>query len=260
MNNQQYLNTAKTAAQAGQRILKKYFRAPLTITVKDEQHYNIVTQADVECEEAIVECLQEVYPDHNILAEEHEYGKTGSPYTWIIDPLDGTTNFAHGIPAYSISIALAFHDDMVAGLVWDIEHNEMYTAVKGSGAWCNDVRLSVSSARTLPQCLFSTGFYYGRGEEMKKALKKIEQLLTLGIIDIRRFGSAALDLCMVASGRIDGYFEYMLNPWDFAAGKLIVEEAGGLVTDCEGENPGISPSYIVGTNGKIHGELLEILQ
>jgi len=254
------MEIAKKAAQKGREVLEKYYKTPLSIRTKNTQHYNLVTQADVECEKAITEVILAQCPGHNILAEEHEYGKTGSEYTWIIDPLDGTTNFAHGLPVWSISIALALRGELITGLVWDITRDEQFTAIKDNGAFCNEEAIRVSKAGRLTESLFSIGFYYDRGEAMKRSLKKIEELLVMGITDIRRFGSAALDLCWVACGRIDGYFEYMLNPWDFAAGKLILSEAGGQATTYEGGETGIKPSSMAATNGLIHNELVAFLK
>jgi myo-inositol-1(or 4)-monophosphatase len=253
-----YIEVALSAAKAAKEILYHTFRTAFVIKTKGS-HFNLVTEADIECEKKIVSVIRETFPEHNILAEEHDYGKTGSPFTWVIDPLDGTNNFAHRLPHYSISIALAHYGEAVLGVILDPERDELFTAVKGQGAALNNNPIKVSGAATLKESLLITGFYYDRGEKMRQALKRVESFLSLGVIDVRRFGSAALDLCYVACGRADGYFEFMLNPWDFAAGRLIVEEAGGLVTNDAGHQFGLVPSYIVASNGKIHEAMLEIL-
>jgi myo-inositol-1(or 4)-monophosphatase len=253
-----FLETALGAAETARSILYRSFRAPLEIKTKST-HFDLVTAADIECEKKVVEKIRDSFPEHNILAEEHAYGETNSPFTWVIDPLDGTNNFAHRLPHYSVSIALAYKGEAVLGVVLDPERDELFQAVKGKGAALNGAPLTVTNAKTLRESLLITGFYYDRGSKMRESLGKIEEFLSLGIIDIRRLGSAALDLCYVASGRADGYFEFMLNPWDFAAGKLILEEAGGTVTDRDGKPFGIAASYVVASNGLIHAQMLEVL-
>ncbi|HEQ72629.1 MAG TPA: inositol monophosphatase [Spirochaetia bacterium] len=254
-----YLDTALAAAEKARAVLFRAFRNPLEVRSKGSP-INLVTEADIASEKAITDCIKTRHPDHNLLAEEHDYGQTDSPFTWIIDPLDGTNNFAHRLPHYAVSIALHHHGTTILGVVIDPERDECFQAVRGEGAFLNGERLSVTDRGELTQSLLSTGFYYDRGETMRDSIRKIETLLSLGIMDIRRTGAAALDLSWVAAGRTDGYFESMLSPWDFAAGALIVEEAGGHVTDWAGKKVARSPSGVVATNGKIHDSLLEILQ
>ncbi len=254
-----FLDLGMRAARRAGDIHRKYFNKNIKAIAKST-HFDLVTNADIESEEAIVSEIREVYPEHNILAEEKKYAATDSEYTWIIDPLDGTSNFAHNIPIFSVSIALAYKAEVILGIVFDPTRNELFSAEKNSGSFLNGTAIRVSNRKTIEESIVSTGFYYDRGAKMKRTLQDIETFLLKGIVGIRRLGSAALDLCNVASGRGDGYWEFLLNPWDFSAGKLIVEEAGGKVTDEKGRNVGIEPSYIVASNGNIHGELLSVLK
>jgi myo-inositol-1(or 4)-monophosphatase len=253
------LKTAEKAARACGRIMLANLDKPHSREAKG-QHYNIVTETDKACEKAAVSIIRRAFPDHNILAEENSYEPTGSGYTWIIDPLDGTINFSHGLPCFAVSIACAKAGTVQAGIVFDPVSRERYSAVKGRGAARNGRPIRVSRTGSLRESLLITGFYYNRGPEMVRALEDMKEFLFKGIMGIRRFGSAALDLCRVACGRADGYWEFFLNPWDFAAGKLIVEEAGGHVTDGKGgEVDSLKPSYIVSSNGLIHAEMLGVL-
>ncbi|MBR9699866.1 inositol monophosphatase [Candidatus Woesearchaeota archaeon] len=246
------------AAKAAAKIHLKYFRTELDIKTKSS-HHDQVTVADIESEKAIVRIIRKSFPDHNFLCEEHDYKKTPSPYTWIIDPLDGTNNYAHGIPIFCTSIALAKKGDIILGVILDPTRKEMFVAEKGKGAFLNGKRISVTKAASLKQSILVTGFYYDRGKPALDALNNIRKFFNKGIIGIRRLGSAALDFCYVASGRFDGYWEFKLNPWDFAAGSLIVQEAGGTVTNKQGKKLPIKSSYVVATNKKIHAKVLEVL-
>jgi myo-inositol-1(or 4)-monophosphatase len=248
----------KAAKKAGEIQLSSFEKNP-AIAFKST-HFNLVTKTDLESEEAIVSAIRSAYPDHNILAEENDYGSFHSPFTWIIDPLDGTNNFAHHFPVFSVSIALAKNNEILLGVVLDPIRGELFSAKKGEGAMLNGKSINVTGSRLLKESLLGTGFYYNRGKEMKQTLKNIERFFKSGIVGIRRMGSAALDLCYVACGRLDGFWEYCLSPWDFAAGALIVEEAGGKVTDKYGEKIGIKPSYIVSSNGNIHDAMLKVIK
>lgn len=252
----------KEAAQSAAQIHRRYFNnIHLATDHKANQSYNQVTQADLDAEEAIVRVIKQHYPDHNILGEENQYSQTESPYTWIVDPLDGTNNFAAGIPMFSVSIALRYEDEIVAGVVYDVARDEMFVATKGGGATLNDKRIQVNRAATLQHAMLITGFYYDRGDAMRLNLDKIQQFFERDIIGVRRFGSAALDLCYVACGRVAGFWEFKLHPWDFAAGALIVQEAGGQVTDLQGAAlPYDQTAYVVSSNGAIHTAMLEVLQ
>ncbi|MBN1410319.1 MAG: inositol monophosphatase [Spirochaetales bacterium] len=253
------LRTAKKAAYTCGKIMLRGLHTAHTYREKTE-HYDIVTETDEACEKAAVEAVRKIFPGHNILAEEHDYSPTASPYTWIIDPLDGTNNFSHRLPCFSVSIACAREGGLIAGVVYNPVSGEMFSACRGKGAFLNNNKITVSHANQLKESLLITGFYYDRGDEMVRTLDNIREFLSRGIMGIRRFGSAALDLCNVACGRADGYWEFLLNPWDFAAGKLIVEEAGGKITDRDGNdvNP-LKPSYIVSSNTFIHPVMLGVL-
>jgi myo-inositol-1(or 4)-monophosphatase len=254
-----FLEIAIQAAKRAGAIHLKYFDTDLEIKTKSA-HFDLVTNADVESEDAIVSFIKERFPDHNVIAEEKKYATSGSPYMWIIDPLDGTSNFSHRIPIFAVSIALAFHGTVILGIVYDTMKNELFQAEKGKGAFKNGTPIRVSRTGRIEEAMLITGFYYDRNEKMLRALNDVKEFLMRGIVGIRRFGAAALDLASVACGRADGFWEFTLNPWDFAAGKLIVEEAGGMVTDNKGDSIGIEPSYIVSSNGILHNVMLDVLR
>ena len=223
--------------------------------------HDLVTSADIEGERIIVESIREEYPDHNILAEEADYESTDSEYTWIIDPLDGTNNFAHGLPVWCVSIACAHQGKVICGVVYDPERDELFEAQRGGGARLNGRTISVSTRDELAHSMLVTGFFYDRGEAMRRNLDTIERFFSNGIVGLRRFGSAALDLCMVASGRTDGFWEFELKPWDYAAGALIVQEAGGKTSDAEGKplNDPFQKSFMVAANPALHPRMLEVI-
>ena len=247
------------AAREAGKVHKKFFRHKGSSKAKSAS-FDLVTAADIESEKAIVSSLKKDCPQHNFLAEESEYKKTSSEYTWIIDPLDGTNNFLCGIAIFCTSIGLARNNELIAGVVYDAERDEMFTAEKGKGAFLNQKRIKVNSAETLEKALLITGFYYDRGDKMIETLEKIKQFMFRRILGLRRFGSAALDLCNVACGRAAGFWEFELSPWDFAAGKLILEEAGGRVTGRYGEGIDIcKKSYVVASNKHIHEMMLKVL-
>ncbi len=249
---------AVRAAREAGRIHLKYFKHGIGYTTKST-HYDRVTIADTEAEATVVSIIRQKSPEHNIIAEEGKYRKTASEYTWIIDPLDGTNNFSQGLPIFCVSIGLAKNGKLLLGCIYDATRKELFYAERGKGAFLNSKRIAVSDRSALRDCMFVTGFYYDRREPMRETLRQMESFLTKGIIGMRRLGSAALDLCNVAAGRVDGYWEFMLNPWDFAAGKVIVEEAGGRVTDRFGKEIGIQPSYVVASNGRIHRKMISLL-
>jgi len=252
------INLAIKAALAAGAIHLKYFNKDIKINTKSS-HHDRVTIADLESEKKIVNIIKEKYPDHNFLAEENIYEKTGSEYTWIIDPLDGTNNFSKNMPIFCVSIALAKKEEIILGVIYNPINKELFTAKKGKGAYLNKKRIHVTSSKDLKDSLMITGFYYDRGEPMLKTLVNIKKFLLKKILGIRRLGSAALDLANIACGRADGFWEWYLSPWDFAAGILLVEEAGGKVTTKAGEKIKIKPSYVVASNGLIHKKMLEVL-
>jgi len=253
------IDVAIKAAKEAAKIHLKYYRKDNFLKTKSAS-YDILTKADLESEKIIVKTIKKFFPGHNFLCEENKYEKTPSPYVWIIDPLDGTNNYSHHVPIFCVSIALAKNDNIILGVVYDPTRNELFHAEKGKGAFLNKKKIRVTDAADFSRAIMATGFYYDRGKPMEETLDNIGKFLKKGIIGIRRLGSAAIDLCYVACGRFDGFWEFTLNPWDFAAGKLIVEEAGGKLTDKAGNDPGINKEYIVASNGKLHKKILDVLR
>lgn len=252
------LEIAVDAAKKAGRLVKKMLGG---IDAVEKTRNNLVTTADLAAEDSIISMIKKRFPSHSFLAEEH-HGNTAanSENLWIIDPLDGTNNYAHGIPQFCISIGYAEKGEVLAGVVFDPMRDECFLAVKGGGAFLNDKRIAVSSCDRLDQSIIATGFGYDRGRIMETTLDSIHRLFTSNIRGIRRSGSAALDMCWVAGGRFDGYFEYQLSAWDYAAGMLIVREAGGVCDDSEGNPIALSATGIVTSNGKIHKEFLDIVR
>jgi myo-inositol-1(or 4)-monophosphatase len=255
-----HLDVAIKAAKEAGSIHVRHFRSKIEPKEKTSS-YDLVTAADLEAEKRIVSVIREKFPSHNFLCEESKYEKTDSEYTWVIDPLDGTNNFASGLPVFCVSIALLKNGGPVAAVIYDPSRYEVFTAVKGKGAYLNGARINASNADSLKKAILVTGFYYDRGENMIGNLEWIKSFFLKRVMGIRRFGAAALDLAYVAAGRVSGFWEFNLSPWDFAAGKLLIEEAGGLVTTREGG--AVDPfksSFVVASNGKIHKEILEVLK
>ena len=257
LNSDKCLEIAKKAARfAGRVIMEQQGKA----SISEKAANNLVTEADLSAQETIVEMISSHFPDHSIIAEEQDLEiKSSAPDQWIIDPLDGTNNYAHMIPHFSISIAYARSGRVEAGVVYDPVRNEMFTAIRGGGAYLNGKPIRVSGARSLREAVIATGFYYDRGRIMRKTLSSIEKLFEANIHGIRRFGTASLDLCWVACGRFDAFFEYTLSVWDFAAGMLILEEAGGQCTDQEGIALDLSKSGLAVSNGNFHDDFLAIV-
>ncbi|KMQ50473.1 Inositol-1-monophosphatase [Chitinispirillum alkaliphilum] len=219
---------------------------------------NLVTEADIKSEQQIVSLLHKDYPESLFYGEEDESrGALKAPSLWLIDPLDGTNNFAHGIPIYCVSIAYAEMGEVKCGAVYDPERDELFWAQKGAGAFLNGSAIHVTDCDSLQEAIVTTGFYYDRGELMEKTLDSVRRLFRNNIRGIRRTGSAAIDLCWLSCGRFDGYFEYMLSPWDFAAASLILQEAGGRAHDRNGGDFTLDSTGIVASNEKIHNHLLE---
>lgn len=244
------------ARRAGKIILERQGR----VSISEKAVNNLVTEADLAAQDMIVEMIGDHFPEHSIIAEERDFKvKNSAADQWIIDPLDGTNNFAHGIPHFSISIAFARSGRVEAGVVFDPVREEMFTAVRGGGAYLNGIPIGVSRARSLKEAVVATGFYYDRGLIMRKTLNSIERLFEANIHGIRRFGTASLDLCWVACGRFDAFFEYTLAVWDFAAGTLVVEEAGGCCTNQEGGLLDLNSTGLAVSNGLLHDEFLDIV-
>ena len=252
------LNFAVKAARRAGAIINRASDNLDAITVRHKSLNDLVSEVDRAAEDAIIDSLKSVYPEHAILAEES--GASGdSEYVWIIDPLDGTTNFLHGFPIYAVSIALAHKGQIQHGVVYDPVRNDLYTASRGSGAFLNDRRLRVSKRDKLLDCLIGTGFPFRVSAEIDAYTAMVKDL-TMKTAGIRRPGAAALDLASVAAGRFDGFWEIGLSPWDMAAGTLLITEAGGLVGDFEGESNYMESGCIVAGNPKIFVQLLQAIQ
>jgi myo-inositol-1(or 4)-monophosphatase len=256
MTTDNYLSVAIEIAREAGDLLLQHFRQPLEITYK--RRSDLLTEVDQKSEALIVERLQSCFPGHAIVAEEGSGQKTDSDYCWYVDPLDGTTNFAHGFPVFSVSLGLAYRGEVVAGVVFDPTRQELFTAERGAGAFLNGARLRVSSIGDLTQCLVATGFPpFATNHDLNVQLYFRFTQLTHGI---RRAGSAALDLCCVAAGRFDGFWELKLNPWDKAAGVLLVTEAGGRVSGITGKPFDLLGDDIFASNGLVHDQMLRVFR
>lgn len=253
-----YKETLIAAAQAGARELTRFFNGKFTISNKEGVN-NLVTQADFESEKAILSVIKSAFPDDGIVSEESPEQKTGNDYKWIIDPIDGTVNFANGIPICCVSIGVEYKNEMLMGAVYNPLMNEFFFAEKGKGAFLNDKPIHVTNRDEVIHSCLVTGFPYTYIRDANGPLQVFERLITRGI-PVRRLGSAAIDLCWVAAGRFDGFYEHQLHAWDSAAGYLMVEEAGGRVTNLKGEKYSPYQYGIVATNGKIHDELIQYVQ
>lgn len=251
-------NTLLNAVQAGAAQLQHYFNGDFKITNKEGIN-NLVTEADHAAEKAIIEVIQQAHPEHFILSEETGEIKTDSEIKWIIDPIDGTVNFANGIPLCCVSIGVEKEGQMILGAVYNPFMNELFFAQKGMGSYLNDKQIHVSDKSTVIKSCLVTGFPYTYLDSPNGPIQVFEKLIRQGI-PVRRLGSAAIDLCWVAAGRFDGFYEHSLQAWDSAAGFLLVEEAGGKVTDFEGNYYSPYQPNILATNGKIHDELLMVVQ
>jgi myo-inositol-1(or 4)-monophosphatase len=254
MTSANFLSVAWEAASLAGTLIRAHWQEPKIIDYKGA--IDLVTSVDRECERQIVEVLRNRFPKHSILAEE-ETDRVGTEghHRWIIDPLDGTTNFAHGYPQVCVSIALECDDEVILGLVYDPLRGECFKAVKGEGATLNGGSLHVSAVKELDKALLATGFPYDQREKADLYLSFFKEFMTRSQ-GIRRNGSAALDLCYVACGRIDGFWELKLRPWDTAAGALIVAEAGGSLSDLSGNKFSIWGEETLASNGAIHDEMV----
>jgi myo-inositol-1(or 4)-monophosphatase len=252
-----HLAVATEAVLRAGRLQRDRYASGVTVEYKGE--IDLVTEVDRACERAILETIRARYPDHDIVTEETELGRTGSRHVWFVDPLDGTTNFAHSYPMFCASVALAADGELVAGAVYDAVHDELFTGEKGGGAYLNGRSLRVSEARELIRSLLITGFPYDLHQRLDERLRFFNRVIGKARA-VRRDGSAALDLCYVAAGRADGFWEEILSPWDMHAGRLILEEAGGRATRFDGTPLGLGRGEIVATNGLIHEAMIETLR
>ena len=251
-------NTGINAAYKSAKILNGYLGRLTTINKKGP--IDLVTEADIESEKQIIATIRSLFPDHEILAEESGLNKSNpSIYKWIIDPLDGTTNFAHQIPIFSISIAFAIRGEIVVGVILNPVSGELFTAIRGNGATLNGKAIIVSDEKKISESLLATGFPYDVKQILDPVMIRFKQCIQAAR-GIRRLGSAALDLCFIACGRFDGFWEENLKPWDTAAGALIAEEAGAMITDFSGNPYTIDKKEILATNSHIHNDLKLILE
>ncbi len=248
----------KAAKEAGKTILSYYSKNVNAISKGST--YNLVTKADIASENKIISIIKNKFPDHSLLTEESGEEIHKSDYCWIIDPLDGTNNFYHKFPMFCVSIALYKKGNPLIGVVFDPLRKELFYAEKNEGAFLNNRKIKVSGANKLSKSLLALGFYYERGSLMRKSLGQMKRFFYEDIHGIRRTGSAALDICYTACGRFDGFWELYLNPWDYAAGSLIVMEAGGKITDTQGKAYNLMMKNIVASNGKIHKDMIRILK
>ena len=255
------LDIAVEAARSGAEVIRDATAGRGELVWETKGRSDFVSEVDRAAEAAIVETLQATYPDHAILAEEGT-GRGRNPdaeYTWIIDPLDGTTNFLHGFPQYCVSIALAHKGIVTQGVVYDPVRNDLFTATRGRGAFLNDRRIRVSRRAHLRDCLIGTGFPFRDGSYLDTYLQMMKTMIqqTAGL---RRPGAAALDLAYVACGRLDAFWELGLSPWDMAAGALLVREAGGLIGDLDGNEGYLDSGRVVASNPKVFAALLQVLK
>lgn len=250
-------STLLKATKAAGLLIKEYAEKGFSINQKDGLN-NPVTEADLASEDLIISIIRAEFPDHYILTEEAGNLPTDSNYKWIIDPIDGTVNFAHLIPLCCVSIGVEKDGEVLMGAIYNPFIDEFYFAEKGKGAFCNDKPIGVSAQKNVSLSCLVTGFPYTYVEEPNGALEVFARFVRAGV-SVRRLGSAAMDLCWVACGRFDGYFEQSLKPWDSAAGFLLVNEAGGKVTNFEGDDYSPYDKKIIATNGIIHDELFQWL-
>ena len=254
------LNVAVKAARAAGAIINRAALDVESVRVSAKQTNDFVTEIDQAAEAIIIETLLTAYPGHGILAEESgsEQGAKDSEFVWIIDPLDGTTNFIHGFPVYCVSIALSVRGKIEQAVVYDPTRNDLFCATKGRGAYMNDRRIRVAKRIRLQECLISTGFPYRPGDKLKPYLSMLGEVMTQ-CAGVRRPGAAALDLAYTAAGFNDGFFESNLLPWDVAAGSLLVTEAGGLVGNFTGEADFLEQGECLAGNPRIYAQLVTVL-
>lgn len=254
------LNIAVKAARAAGAIINRASLDLDLLKVNTKSPNDFVTEVDHAAEAAIIDTLLAAYPGHGILAEEsgRSRGAKDSEFVWIIDPLDGTTNFIHGFPVYCVSIALAVRGQIQQAVVYDPSRNDLFYASKGRGAFLNDKRLRVSKRIRLNECLIGTGFPFRKGDNFKRYLQMLEAVMPL-CAGLRRPGSAALDLCYVAAGYTDGFFETGLSPWDIAGGALMITEAGGLIGNFTGDADFLYQREVIAGNPKVYAQLVTLL-
>jgi len=257
MNQTEMLEFAKTTAKGAGAILMQHFGMISTVERKST-HIDLVTIADTQSESFILNQIKAAYPLHHIIAEESAIVENNSDYRWVIDPLDGTTNFVHNLPIFAVSIGLQYKEETIVAVVYNPAADKCFWAEKNSRAYLNGDLIHTTSTNTLSDSLLVTGFPYSHDERWEKGFDLFKQVYgkTQGV---RRLGAAALDFCFVAMGRFEGFWEFGLQPWDVCAGALIVKEAGGKVSDWDDSPMTFSGNRILATNGHIHKEMLEVL-
>ena len=253
-----YVAVAMEAVLRAGALQKERYGDP-TLVVEHKGAIDLVTEVDRHCEKAILEVLRGRFPDHDVVTEESHIERTGSPFVWFVDPLDGTTNFAHGYPFFCASVALTRDGEVVAGAVYDCVKEELFSAERGGGAYLNGRRLKVTARAELLTALLVTGFPYDLREDLENKLRLFTRFMGEARA-IRRDGAAALDLSYVAAGRVDGFWEELLQPWDLMAGRLMVEEAGGVVTRFDGRPLGLRADEIVAANPALHRLMLDVFR
>jgi myo-inositol-1(or 4)-monophosphatase len=250
----QFLETANTIAREAGALLNEFAKQRIGYELKGD--YDLVTAADKASEKLVVDRLKSAFPTHSIVGEEGGGQITGSDYCWYVDPLDGTTNFAHGFPVYNVSIGLEKAGELIAGAVYDPTRDELFSAERGSGAYLNGERVGVSNVKRLDESLVATGFPSRRRHQNVNVHFYYQlAMLTHGV---RRAGAAAIDLCYVACGRLDAFWEFGLNPWDMAAGLVILKEAGGKATDMKDNPASVRAPHLLTSNSFLHRETLEL--
>jgi myo-inositol-1(or 4)-monophosphatase len=255
------LDIARDAAQAAGAVIRRFFGHDRSARAKEGgASYNLVSDADLEAERVIVEVIRRAFPEDAVLGEESHAADVTEQRLWVIDPIDGTNNFAHGLPHFAVSIGFYEQGQAACGVIYNPIREDWYLARRGEGAFHNGSPVRVDPAERLDQALIGVGFYYDRGAMMEATLAAIRDLFRKNIHGIRRFGTASLDLCHVACGMYGAYFEYTLSPWDFAAGALFVEEAGGRVTTARGDPLRLARTSILASNGRLHEAILEVVQ
>jgi len=254
------LTTAVRAARTAGTVISRASVRLDSLNIETKQRNDYVTEVDRQAEAAIIDILSKAYPQHAFLGEESGLsGQEDSEYLWIIDPLDGTTNFLHGLPHYAVSIGLEFQGRMEHGVIYDTFKDELFTASRGSGAFLNNQRLRVTGLKTLDGALLGTGIPFRDDQPLEEFMATLRGMLG-PIAGIRRAGSAALDLAYVAAGRLDGFWEFGLKPWDMAAGVLLVREAGGMVVDFDGSDRYMHNGNLVAANPRVMHAMLNIIQ
>lgn len=254
------LNIAIRAARRAGDLVTRYIDRVDALKIGTKQHNDFVSEVDRLAEEEIIATIRQSFPEHHILAEEsgHHGNAHGQP-SWIIDPLDGTTNFLHGFPQFGISIAMRSEGNLQVGVIYDPMRQELYTAIRGEGARLNDKRIRINPGTKLEGSLIGTGFPYHQYDYLDRYMAILKDIITR-TAGVRRPGSASLDLAYVAAGRLDGFWEFNLKPWDIAGGALLVLEAGGMVSDFDNEPGYLDSGNIVCGAPRVHKALLEIIQ